>query len=171
MKTCKFLFFVLLFAVLNVCGMAQDGGLLFLKGSLPSTYINPSIPLEKKIQISLAGINTFAGTDGPTIEDITSKNASGKRFIDVINLSQKLNSENSIFGGVDVHTFDVGVRIGATSLIAEHAFKSFVNITYPKYFSAPTTCLQKDILLHLLQSLRYINGNWRLIISSEIPVF
>ena len=131
MKTCKFLFFVLLFAVLNVCGIAQDGGLLFLKGSLPSTYINPSIPLEKKIQISLAGINTFAGTDGPTIEDITSKNASGKRFIDVINLSQKLNSENSIFGGVDVHTFDVGVRIGATSLIAGHAFKSFGNITYP----------------------------------------
>ena len=122
---------MLLFMIIVKSMLSQDSGLMFLKGSLPGTYINPSIPLERNINISMAGIRAFAGTDGLAIEDITSKNAVGKRYIVVNELGSKLKPENNIFGGLDIHTLDAGVRIGNLTIIAGHAFKSLGNIKYP----------------------------------------
>lgn len=131
MRDFRFKMAMFLLMVMAKSMLSQDSGLMFLKGSLPATYINPSIPLEKNINISMAGINVFAGTDGLAIEDITSKNAAGKRYIDVSELGSKLKPENNIFGELDIHTLDAGVRIGNLTIIGGHALKSIGNIKYP----------------------------------------
>lgn len=112
--------------------VAQDISLLNLHGQLPSTYLNPGLKVDKKFNISLAGVNVLLGTDGPSINKITSKNSEGKRFIDIDKLDQSLNPYQNIFFNNDIHTIDVSLKLGSAMVMAGHAFRSSGNIRYPQ---------------------------------------
>lgn len=111
---------------------AQDISLLNLHGQLPSTYLNPGLKVDKKFNLSLAGINVLLGTDGPSINQITSKNSEGKRYIDINKLDQSLEPYQNIFFNNDIHTIDVSLKIGSAMIMAGHAFRSTANIRYPR---------------------------------------
>lgn len=111
---------------------SQDISLLNLHGQLPSTYLNPGLKVDKKFNLSLAGVNVLLGTDGPSINKITSKNSEGKRYIDINKLDQSLEPYQNIFFNNDIHTIDVSLKIGSAMIMAGHAFRSTANIRYPR---------------------------------------
>ncbi len=123
---------VSLFLIISIKASTQDISLLNLHGQLPSTYLNPGLKVDKKFNLSLAGVNFVLGTDGPSINQLTSKNSEGKRFIDVKKLDQNLDSYQNIFYNSDIHTIDVSLKIGSTMVMAGHAFRSTANVRYPK---------------------------------------
>jgi hypothetical protein len=111
---------------------AQDINLLHLQGSMPGTFLNPGLSLDKTFNASLGGFQLLLGTDGPPINKLTSKNASGERYIDVKKLSDKLGDFHNIFFTNDIHTLDIGVKIGGIVVMGGHSFRSSANIRYPK---------------------------------------
>ena len=128
----RYLTVILLWTIFQICALGQDAELLYQKGLMPGTFINPALLLDKKVNISLAGINAYVGTDGPSISNITSKNTSGKRYIDVKNFLKTLKRQHNISAGLDVHTLDIGIRTGPVTLMAGHGFRSSANVRYPK---------------------------------------
>jgi len=85
--------FIILIPVVHT----QDINLLHLQGSMPGTFLNPGLPLEKTCNISLGGFHLLLGTDGPSINSLTSKNSSGERYIDVKKISDKTGDNHNIF--------------------------------------------------------------------------
>lgn len=125
---------ILLFSflfLLTFKSKAQDISLLNLHGQLPSTYLNPGLKVDKKFNLSLAGVNVLLGTDGPSINQITSKNSEGKRYIDIGKLDQNLEPYQNIFFNNDIHTIDVSLKVGNAMIMAGHAFRSTSNVRYP----------------------------------------
>ena len=120
---------ILVLGLCKVC--SQDITLLNVNGSLPATYLNPGLKLDKKINISIGGINVHFGTDGPTINQITSKNKAGQRYIDVKKLITNPRTYQNIFFKNDIHTIDVSLNLGNIVLMAGHAFRSGGNLSYP----------------------------------------
>ncbi|MBC7884617.1 MAG: hypothetical protein H7X99_04040 [Saprospiraceae bacterium] len=128
----KWINLILLFISAFISGNAQDIGLLNMHGYLPATYLNPGIALEKKFNLSLAGINVLIGTDGPAINQITSRNSSGQRYLDVNKLDNNLEAYHNIFFENDIHTLDLSFKVGGLVLMTGHAFRSSGNFRYPK---------------------------------------
>ena len=120
--------FVFLATVFN----AQDINLLHLQGSMPGTFLNPGLSLDKTFNLSLGGFQLLLGTDGPPINKLTSKNTLGERYIDVKKLSDELSDYHNIFFSNDIHTLDIGVKIGGIVVMAGHGFRSSANVRYPK---------------------------------------
>jgi hypothetical protein len=110
----------------------QDISLLNLSGKLPATYLNPGMKLDSKFNISIAGLNVLLGTDGPSINDLTSKNSLGKNFIDVSRLDASLDEFQNLFFKTDIHTIDLGLKLGDWAILSGHAFKSSANLNYPR---------------------------------------
>ena len=123
---------LLLLTFFQVTSVAQDAALLYLKGSIPGTFINPALTLDKNVNISLAGIKAQVSTDGPSISNITSNNSSGNKYIDVKKNSEKLSPYHNISANLDVHTLDIGIKAGPIILMAGHGFRSSANVRYPK---------------------------------------
>lgn len=128
----QYLFVIILLIVSHLNSLGQDAALLYMEGTMPATFINPALTLKKNINISLIGINVQAGTDGPSINDITSRNSSGNRYIDVKKITEKLHPHHNITSVADVHTVDLGLKIGTINLMAGHGFRSSANVSYPK---------------------------------------
>lgn len=124
--------FIVFYLFISPRLFAQDISLLHLQGSMPATFINPGLALEKKFNLSLGGFQILLGTDGPTINNLTSKNIAGKRYIDIGKLSDELKPFHHIYFANDIHTLDIGIKIGGFSILAGHSFRSSANIKYPK---------------------------------------
>lgn len=110
----------------------QDISLMHLKGYMPATLLNPAIPLDKKINASLGAISVSGGTNGPAVNDITSKNIDGQRFLDFTKLQNNVDVTNDIFLNYDIRTLDIGFSFGKFSLLAGHGFRSSSNLKYTK---------------------------------------
>jgi Family of unknown function (DUF5723) len=111
---------------------AQDINLLHLQGSMPGTFLNPGLSLDKTFNASLGGVQLLLGTDGPPINKLTSKNTLGERYIDVKKLSDELSDNHNIYFSNDIHTLDLGVKVGGIVVMAGHGFRSSANVRYPK---------------------------------------
>lgn len=124
---------LILFVIFSTTsGIGQDMTLLHLNGFMPATIHNPAMPLQKKINCSLGAISLFGGTDGPSINDITSKNNKGQRFLDFKKIPDNLDVYHDIYLDYDIRTLDIGVKIGSFALMAGHGFRSASNIRYTK---------------------------------------
>lgn len=108
----------------------QEVSLLQLKGFMPGTFLNPGLPLDKKVNISIGSFGLSGGTNGPGIGDITSKNLDGKRYVDLDKFSGNLNPTQDVFGQSEIRTLDFGIRFGNFALIAGHAMKAYGNLSY-----------------------------------------
>ena len=140
----------------NIC--SQNIGLLHLQGNVHSTWLNPAIMMNKNINLSLVGVGVHLGTDGPSVNDLTSKNAAGKRYIDVRNKNLNYGDRSNLYANADVHTVDLGIKIGSVGIMAGHAFRLSTNLEYPQ---------------KLLDILSYGNGSFigqKLDISTSIDV-
>ena len=116
--------------LLAVAGTSQDISQLHLKGTLPGTFLNPGMPLNKNWNISLANFSISLGTDGPSIDGITSKNAAGQRYIDVKKLPSNPQEYYNVNLETSVHTLDLGIRAWGVGILAGHRFFSGGNIRY-----------------------------------------
>jgi hypothetical protein len=125
--------FIVACCILNIAyiSLAQDISLLQLQGTMPATFLNPGLKLDKTWNTSVGGISFLLGTDGPSINDLTSKNALGQRYIDVKKLPQNADLNQNIYFTNDIHTLDLGVKIGSFVLMGGHAFRSSANLRYP----------------------------------------
>jgi hypothetical protein len=123
---------IIIYCLCTFIAKSQDISLMHLKGTMPATLLNPGIPLEKRLQISLGAINIFGGTNGPSINDITSKNSDGQRFLDFSKLPSNLDDSHDIFLDYDIRTLDLGLKFGSFALMAGHGFRSTSNIRYTK---------------------------------------
>ncbi len=111
---------------------AQDISLLQLDGLLPSTFLNPGLPIHKNVNVSIVNFQLSLGTDGPSINNLTSKNSKGERYFDPQKVTEKLDPTNNIFLNNDIHTLDLGLRIGKLTFLAGHAFRSSANLMYTR---------------------------------------
>ncbi|MBL0100153.1 MAG: hypothetical protein IPP49_09000 [Saprospiraceae bacterium] len=80
----KYLFLILVITTWQ-SAFGQDISLLHLQGTMPGTFINPALILDKKINVSLAQIYLSLGTDGPSLNTPHKQNTSGQRYIDIKN--------------------------------------------------------------------------------------
>ncbi len=109
---------------------SQDISLMYLNGYMPGTLLNPAMPLHKKLNVSLGATSFSAGTNGPAINNLTSKNQDGERYINLNTDSGDLNDVNDAFVQFDIRTVDVGVKVGSFVLMAGHGFRSNGNLRY-----------------------------------------
>ncbi|MBK8670398.1 MAG: hypothetical protein IPN89_13495 [Saprospiraceae bacterium] len=127
----KYLFLILVITTWQ-SAFGQDISLLHLQGTMPGTFINPALILDKKINVSLAQIYLSLGTDGPSLNTLTSKNTSGQRYIDIKKLSGNLDSYHNVFFANDIRTLDVSIKAGGIAWMAGHGFRSSANVRYPR---------------------------------------
>ncbi|MBK9255795.1 MAG: hypothetical protein IPM42_09935 [Saprospiraceae bacterium] len=126
----KYLITILILHLIAINVKGQDIALMNLGESLPRTYINPGLPVDGKFNLSLAGFQFELGTDGPTFNSLTSKNAAGKRFIDVSKFPTSFGAQNNIYFQNQIHGIDVSLQMGKFLLMAGHAFKSNGDLQY-----------------------------------------
>lgn len=126
------LYLILGFLLYTAIAIGQDISLVHLNGFMPATTLNPAAPLQKTVNISLANLSIFGGTNGPSINDITSKNIEGQRYFDFNKLPTNLDDTHDVFLDYDIRTLDVGIKFGSFSLLAGHGFRSSSNIKYTK---------------------------------------
>ncbi|MGB4838647.1 MAG: DUF5723 family protein [Saprospiraceae bacterium] len=120
-----------LFMFSGLSSAAQGASFLFMKGSIPGTFINPGLVLDKTVNISVAGLSASFTTNGPSINDVTSKNSSGDRYIDVKKIPDNVYPKNDITAALDIHTLDIGIKTGLVTWLTGHAYRSSANINYP----------------------------------------
>jgi len=118
-----FYFFILGLSLLH----GQDISLLHSKGKIPSTYINPALPLDNTFNLGLANINFYSEKGGPVISDLTSKNNDGSLYIDIKNLDD-IKAFN-YYLEYDIRTLDVAFKFRPFTIMAGHGFRSSANIT------------------------------------------
>lgn len=130
MRRLELYFVLVLWMTFGVSAIGQEISLLQLKGYMPGTFLNPGLPLDKRVNISVGAIGFRGGTNGPSIGDITSKNLDGKRYIDLDKFSGSLNPNQDIFGQSEIRTLDLAIKLGSFALMAGHGMKAFGNLTY-----------------------------------------
>lgn len=128
MKGRIFWFCIMLLPLLRI--HAQDIVLFQKNGILASTRSYPGLMLDKKFNISLPGIQAMAMTDGPTANQLTSTNSRGERYFNLENTTSALSQQGNIYGNLDIHTFDIGVRLKSYSVLAGHSFRRQGNMRY-----------------------------------------
>ncbi len=124
---------VLMVMLLNVSLMqiqAQYATYFHQQGRLPATWVNPAIPLNNTINISLASINANINTDGLAIHDLTGINAAGSRFIDLKKINTIKDGRYDLYFDNDIRTVDASIKLGSFAIMAGHAFRSSANIGY-----------------------------------------
>lgn len=109
---------------------SQDISLLHMQGQLPATYLNPGLKLDKKWNLSLAGYQIGFGTDGPSLNSLTSKNAKGERYIDINKIPNNLSDYQNVFFTNSIHTIDLSCKLGSMVLMGGHAFRADGNVRY-----------------------------------------
>ncbi len=109
---------------------AQDLLLFQKSGLLAPTRSYPGAMIQKKVNLSLPGIQGLAMTDGPTINQLTKTNQDEERYLALEQTPKSLTSYSNIYGELDIHTVDAGIRLGSYGLLAGHAFRRQGNIRY-----------------------------------------
>lgn len=120
-------------ALLAFCissGNTQDIGLFNLEGSIQRTYINPGLPVSGKLNIAALNFQIGVHTDGPSINDITSVNASGNRFVDISKFPDAFDDVQNIYLGEKFHTLDLSYSTGSLVLMAGHSFNTGGSLSY-----------------------------------------
>lgn len=125
-------FFILSMMIMLATGqvVAQYAPYYHLKGYIPATWINPAIPMDNTINISAASVYFGINTDGLTLSDLTSKSATGSRYLDVNKINQFKDGSYSLNFENDIRTVDLGFKIGSIGLMAGHGFRSSINFGY-----------------------------------------
>ncbi|MBK8621574.1 MAG: hypothetical protein IPN79_07385 [Saprospiraceae bacterium] len=109
---------------------SQDISLLALGSNLRQTYVNPAASLNKKWNVSLMNTQVELLTDGPAINQLTSVNSNGRRYIHPDNWQNHVNPENLISGNFQLNTIDIGFKTDKWTFLAGHAFRSFGSLNY-----------------------------------------
>jgi len=111
---------------------SQDIGLMGFGNDIQKTYISPASKLDKKFNIAAGGLQFQLATNGPTINQLTSKNSLGKRYIDLDNWQKSIQDQNNIDFSTEIRTIDVGLKIGTWGFLAGHAFKNQGGVSYTR---------------------------------------
>lgn len=126
----KIIFFISLFFIAIKESLGQDISLFSLGNTLHKTYINPAANLDDKWNISLGNIHVELLTDGPTFDQLTAKNAQGKRYIHPDKWQNNVKDVNLVSAAFQLHTLDLGVKLGNWTFMAGHAFRTAGTLTY-----------------------------------------
>lgn len=120
--------FILAFSGLRAYG--QYTPYFHQSGYMTGTWVNPAIPLEKTVNVSLASIYVGISTDGLAIDNLTSKNTDGSRYIDLKKIDNFAEGKYNLYFENDIRTFDIGIKLGSFGMFAGHGFRSSANMEY-----------------------------------------
>jgi hypothetical protein len=109
----------------------QEIGLHFMRDVWQANQTNPAIVSPAKITIGLASVRNNLLFDGPTYNQIVSKQ-NGEPVIDIDRFIGYLNPENLIRDDLDFSTLSAAVRLGDLTLSLGHAVKYHAFFKYPK---------------------------------------
>lgn len=108
----------------------QDISYLHLQGSMPSTLMNPAAKLNQKVNIGLGSMFLQLGTTGPSIDQLTSINSAGQRYLNIQNINNLDADRYNLSMDYDIRTIDVGIKVGSFAILAGHGFRSSFNLNY-----------------------------------------
>jgi hypothetical protein len=131
MNVKRLLLFSWLF-LLSAYGLAQDTGLLFLKGSLPSAYSQAGLHLDGGLHISVGNASASFATNGPSFNDVFKKNSLGQRYLDIRAYGASFPEQTAVSAGFGLRTLDVAYAWKSFSLMAGHGFRFESAFQYPR---------------------------------------
>lgn len=126
-----FLFTFFLLAVIKPQMTAQDTQYFFLEDVFQRSYLNPALINTQRFTVA-SGLAAHFGTDGPVYNDLFSKNSSGIPVLNIENGISKMHTLNNIFGGVSIHTLDIGFKLKNINIAVGHAWKLKGFLQYSK---------------------------------------
>ncbi|MBI5916873.1 MAG: hypothetical protein HY842_15980 [Bacteroidetes bacterium] len=109
----------------------QELGLHFMRHVWQSNYTNPAFVQPGKVVVGLPGIYNSFGFDGPTYNEIVTKQ-DGKTVIDIDRLIGHLNPENSIRDDLGIPTLSLAFNLKNLTLNIGHAVKYHAFLKFPK---------------------------------------
>lgn len=111
---------------------AQDIGLFNLHGSIQRSYINPGLPITGKINVAAGNYQLGIATDGPALNDLTSFNAAGKRFVDISKFPNAFDDLQNIYLQNKISSLDISFKVGNIVFTAGHSFNLYGSLSYTK---------------------------------------
>lgn len=109
----------------------QELGLHFMPHVWQSNSTNPAFVQDKKLTIGLPGIYSAITFDGPTYNQIVSKE-NGKTVVDIDKLILHLDDENSGRNELGIPTLSLSFKLKNLHLTIGHAVKYSAFLKYPK---------------------------------------
>nr|MCU0345547.1 DUF5723 family protein [Saprospiraceae bacterium] len=109
----------------------QELGLHFMPHVWQSNSTNPAFVQDKKLVIGLPGVYSTLAFDGPTYNQIVSKQ-NGKAVVDIDQLIGHLEAENSIRNELGIPTLSLSAKLKNLHLSLGHAVKYGSFFKYPK---------------------------------------
>lgn len=109
----------------------QELGLQMMPHVWQSNSTNPAFVQDAKLVVGLPGIYSAIGFDGPTYNQIVSKE-NGKTVVDIDKLIGHLDEENTIRNELGLPTLSLSVKLNNLHLNLGHAVKYSSFINYPK---------------------------------------
>ncbi len=109
----------------------QELGLGLMRHVWQTNKTNPALVQPQKIVVELPGLRNNLSFDGPTYNQIISRQ-NGEKVIDIDRLINHLLPENTIREDLDIPTLGLAFRIGNLSLSLDHSLKYHAFIKFPK---------------------------------------
>lgn len=128
-KALKINFLLLLFT--SQIMAQQELGLHFMRHTWQSNSTNPAFVQDNKLTIGLPGIYSAIAFDGPTYNQIVTKQ-NGKSVVDIDKLIGHLEAENDIRNELGIPSLSLSFKLKNLHLSIGHAVKYSAFLKYPK---------------------------------------
>ena len=109
----------------------QELGLHFMRQVWQSNSTNPAFVQDKKLTIGLPGVYSAIAFDGPTYNQIVTKE-NGKTVVDIDKLIGQLQPENAIRSELGIPTLSLSLKLKNLHLSLGHAVKYNAFFKYPE---------------------------------------
>ena len=109
---------------------AQETSYFFGDSAIISTYINPALPLNKKVQVGLANLDVGWNSGDISYGDIVSKNAAGNRYLDPVEAKLQLGGIHQFSWYADIRTLDLGFRFKKFGILLGHGFRHLGQVAF-----------------------------------------
>jgi len=152
---------ILLFVGLSLTAKSQNLHYFFIDDIYQRSYFNPALNEKDNFRFA-TGIGIDLSTSGPSISDLTSKNASGTLIISAADAIAEMNEFNDIFGYTSINTFDASIKIPFCRISVGHSWKAQGWMEYSKDLAEFVTNGNGAFVgqtLNLSPQLDYVNYN------------
>jgi hypothetical protein len=125
----------ILFALCCLTGATmaqQELNTHLLRGVWQSNRSNPALFSDHKLTIGLPGAYSNLLITGLKYNEIVSKDAEGRRVLDIDKGISQLDEFNLIRENTEIETLSLGLRLGKLSLSAAHSVRFNAFLNYPK---------------------------------------
>ncbi len=129
----KSLTLLILFSSITSAAFAQQElNTHLMRGVWQANRSNPAFFPEHKLTVGLPGVYSNLLITGLKYNQIVSKDAEGRRVLDIDKGISQLDDWNTIRENTEIETLSLGLRIGKLSLSTAHSIRFNAFLNYPK---------------------------------------